>query len=314
MPRTKRIFISREHGSHHLYSQTVGAELLFGSREKEQLLKILKRLTSGFFVEVHGFAIMSNHIHLIVTEQEEASRLASESELLERYHRIMGRKAEPPLGSHKPDGRVEVDEDGGVERLRARLGSINRFMQEFKQSFSRWYNKTHQRKGYLWSDRYGDKVLERGDHELVCRSYIDLNAIRAGICGLPEGYRWSSIGLRVRSPKSWGKLLSPLPGERDRPEGLFDWYRQYLYHSGGIDAPGKAKIDPEIVKSVEEYHGRLGIGDLLRYRVRNLTEGLALGSREFIEQHQRLLGRKHIGARRLLEGCELFVTRVLRSP
>lgn len=314
MPRTKRIFISREHGSHHLYSQVVGASFLFGAAEKEHLLELLERLTLGFYIEVHGFAFMSNHIHLIVTEREEQARKADYPELLKRYRRMCGRKSEPPAGRHLADGSEEPDEDGGEERLRKRLMSISRFMQEFKQSFSRWYNHRHHRKGYLWSERYGDKILERGDHELVCQSYIDLNAIRAGLVKVPDRYRWSGIGLRVRSPKRCQKLLSPFPGVESRPEGEFDWYRLYVYHSGGIEVPGKASIDPELVRSVEECHGRLGIGDLLRFRARNLTEGLALGSREFIEKHQRLLKRKHIVARRLLEGCELFVTRVLRSP
>ena len=33
--------------------------------------------------------------------------------------------------------------------MRQRLGSISRFVQELKQTFSVWYNKRHNRKGYI---------------------------------------------------------------------------------------------------------------------------------------------------------------------
>ena len=313
MPRSRRIFISREDGSHHIYSRVVGKELLLGDREKEYMLGLLERLSRAFFVEVHGFALMSNHFHLIVTEKFEQARAASPQELLRRYRQAYGEGADPPEGRLEKDGSVVLDEDGGIGRLRARLGSIGRFVQEFKQGFSRWYNRRHDRKGYLWADRYGDKVLQRGDHELVVRSYIDLNPVRAGVVKLPESYRWSGLGLRVRNPRRSRSLLLPLPGAVDRRENSFAWYREYVYAAGMIDAPGKAALDPDLVRSVAACHGRLGIGDKLCYRARNLTEGLALGGREFIEGQQRQLARKFVRARPLWKGSEIYTTRVLGS-
>ncbi len=63
-----------------------------------------------------------------------------------------------------------------------------------------------------------------------------------------------------------------------------------------------------------KYHGKLGIGERLGYRVKNLSEGVALGSYSFIAEIQGKLGRKFIRPRDFLNGNEgrLFVTRVLR--
>ena len=79
------------------------------------------------------------------------AKKASKQGLLRRYKLLYPKESEPPPGRYEPNGEIIWDEDGGIERLRERLGSISRFIQELKQTFSRWYNKTHNRKGYLWN-------------------------------------------------------------------------------------------------------------------------------------------------------------------
>jgi REP element-mobilizing transposase RayT len=309
MPRRKRIFLAREFGSHHIITRIAGnsGDLLFGAPEKEHLLNMLELYAGCFYVHIHGFAIMSNHLHLVVTERTAEAQAATADELLARYRRLRGPDAEPPMGSQKSDGSVAPDEDGGIERLRRRLGSISRFVQAIKQDFTRWFNKRHGRRGYLWGDRFHDKILERGEAELVVRAYIDLNSVRASIVRVPEDYRWSGMGLAARQPDRARRLIMPLPGD----ETPADWYRLYVYRTGGKAMPGKGSIAPEIVASVEAAIGRQGIGDMLRYRARNLSEGLALGSRAFISEVQRQLGCRTVNPRPVEPGLDLFVTRSL---
>jgi hypothetical protein len=97
---------------------------------------------------------------------------ASDEELLRRYRHMYGKNADPPVGSYETDGSIIPDEDGGKERLRTRLGSISRFVQELKQTFSHWYNKKHDRKGYLWSDRFTGVIVGKGEAQLMCSAYI----------------------------------------------------------------------------------------------------------------------------------------------
>jgi hypothetical protein len=268
---------------------------------------MLELYADCFYVHVHGFAIMSNHLHLVVTERTAEAQAAKEGELLARYRRLRGPDAEPPPGSQKSDGSVEPDDDGGIERLRRRLGSISRFVQALKQDFTRWFNKRHGRRGYLWGDRFHDKILERGEAELVVRAYIDLNSVRASIVRVPEDYRWSGMGLAARQPDRARRLIVPLPGD----ESPGDWYRLYVYRTGGKVVPGKGSIAPDIVASVEAAIGRQGIGDMLQYRARNLSEGLALGSRAFITELAGRLGSRTVNPRPLAPGVDLFVTRSL---
>lgn len=306
MPRTKRVLISQDQGSYHIISRINKKHPLFDEVEKEYLFNLLTLFASGFFVRIHAYSIMGTHFHILATTLDIEAKEASGEELFGRYRLMYGEKANPPTGSAKTYGCFKVDEDGGIERLRKRLGSISRFVQELKQTFSRWYNKRHSQKGYLWHDRFKGIVIDRGEAQLVCSAYIDLNPVRADLVKRPEDYRWSSLGLRLRDPKHCEELL--ISCEKD-----LSWYRQFVYACGGVQREGKHKIDAHLVDEVFKAHGRLGIGERLRYRVKNLSEGIAIGSHSFISEIQRRYNRKFIRPRAFLNANLLFSTRVLKA-
>jgi len=140
---------------------------------------------------------------------------------------------------------------------------------------------------------------------LVCSAYIDLNPLRANIVKRPEGYRWSSLGLRVRSPKYADKLMSHC-------QKNLSWYREFVYLAGGVEREGKGKIAAKLVEDVVKLNGELGIRDSFRYRIKNLSEGIAIGSHSFISKIQRRYNRKFIRPRAFMSTNVLFTTRVLR--
>jgi len=327
MPRTRRRWISQNAGSFHIISRTTGDDTYFDTKAKEYFLQLLERLASGFFVNIHAFCIMGNHFHILATGLDLETKKATEKELYRRYRLMYGKHSDPPTGSYHSNGQIIPDEDGGIERLRHRLGSISRFVQELKQSFTIWYNIRHDRKGYLWSDRFKGVIVDKGEAQLACSSYIDLNPVRANMVERPEDYRWSSMGLRVRNPWRANKLLglifeTEVEKEKTFPESKFickgqdmnqlSWYREFVYASGGVEREGKGKINTEMIKDVKRFHSRLGIGNRFAYRMKNISEGVAIGSFTFIANFQKQNNRKFIRPRPFLEGKSLFGTRVLR--
>jgi REP element-mobilizing transposase RayT len=320
-----------------------GGELLFNEQDKEFFLELLERFAAGFFVQIHAFCIMSNHFHILATGLEKEANSASKEELFRRYRLIYGEEVDPPAGTYDSSGQLIPDADEGVERLRRRLGSISRFVQELKQTFSRFYNKTYDRFGYLWGARFKGVIVSKGEGQLACSAYIDLNPVRASIVQKPEAYRWSSLGLRVRTPLRAKKLLRPLSilpgfsdGGGDSADGMesmveppltplilnensydhFFSYREFVYVSGGIERRGSAHIWSELVNDVIDYHGRFGVMDRFRYRIRNFSEGTALGNYSLIADLQRSWNRKKIRPRSFMgrnSDCRWsFTTRVLR--
>jgi hypothetical protein len=137
------------------------------------------------------------------------------------------------------------------------------------------------------------------------------------------------MGLRVRNPKRAKKLLtffsvSQLDDWSDvglvakfKTMNPMAWYREFVYLSGGVAQEGKSGIPGDIMAKVVSYHGKLGLGDCFRYRVRNISEGLAIGSYRFIANIQKQCQRKFIRPRSFLSGngnCNvLYSTRVLRQ-
>jgi hypothetical protein len=274
--------------------------------EKEYLFNLLSLFASGFFVKIHAFCIMGTHFHLLATMMDLDAHTAQKEELFRRYRLMYGQKAVPPSGSYKKYGSFQPDEDGGVERLRKRLGSISCFVQELKKTFSVWYNKRHGLKGYLWHDRFKGIVLDKGEPQLVCSAYIDLNPLRADLVKRPEDYRWCSLGMRLRDAKRADELLIHC-------EGDLSWYRQFVYSCGGVEREGKHKIDPHIIDEVLKVQGRLGVGERLRYRVKNMSEGMAIGSHRFILEIQKRYNREFLRPRPFFKTNLLFTTRVLKA-
>jgi len=278
---------------------------------------------------------MSNHFHILATELREDAIKATKDDLVSRYKKMYGKNAEFPEGFYKHNGELIPDDDGGIERLRYRLGSISKYIQELKQTFSKWYNWKHGRKGYLWSDRFKGIIMEKGEPELICSAYIDLNPVRAGIVKRPEDYRWSSIGLRVRDPRKANKFLKKIIITEEKTITNHDektgWlkqkteytdkeinipvYRAFLYKTGCKEIENKAFIHADIYNEAMKLNGKLKIGDKLKYRFRNLSEGIATGSYKFIEKIQIKLERKYIRSRKILDEEDnntLYSTRFLK--
>ena len=335
MPRSRRQWVSQQAGSFHIISRTSGATIMLNEDEKEYFLKLMERFASGFFVQIQAFCIMDNHFHILATGLELDAKNASDETLINRYKLMYGKSAEPPAGVYDTNGDLIPDADGGMARLRERLGSISRFVQELKQTFSHWYNKRHDREGYLWSDRFKGILVENGEAQTICSAYIDLNPIRAKMVEKPEDYRWCSLGIRVRNPSRVGKLLGATGdngetkikmktdisnghsfvkenGDNEIHCNSFERYREFVYISGGMERNRKGNISPELIAEVKEFHGKLGIGDSLKFRVRNISEGLAIGSHSFISGIQQQLKRKYIRPRAIMNGKVLYSTRLLR--
>ena len=343
MARSKRRWVSQDEGSYHIISRVAGGDILFNGEDKEYFYTLLERLASGFFVEIHAFAVMSNHFHILATGLEKEAHDASKKELWRRYRLMYGQNADPPAGRFD-SGEFIPDADGGEERLRRRLGSISCFVKELKQGYSTWYNKKYNRTGYLWGGRFKGVILSKGEAQLACSAYIDLNPVRANIVKKPEDYRWCSLGLRVRNPARSHKLLRPLailPGfsccsasseemgfEVDLPFrplilskkscDQFATYREFVYKSGGLGQSEGVHLWPEVFSEVAGFHGKFGVKDRLRYRVKNFSEGLALGNYALIADLQKNLYRKKIRPRSIMgrdrdSSCGWsFATRVLR--
>ncbi len=87
-------------------------------------------------------------------------------------------------------------------------------MKLLKQRFSVWYNRSHQRYGTLWSERFKSVLVEAKSGVMTVAAYIDLNAVR-GWSGPDDPKTTDSAatatpwGERLRSPACVGLVQEP---------------------------------------------------------------------------------------------------------
>jgi putative transposase len=65
-------------------------------------------------------------------------------------------------------------------------------MRELNGGFSSWTNAKNDLEGHLFRNRFWYEPIETEEHYLETVRYIVLNPVRAGICALPDQWRWSS--------------------------------------------------------------------------------------------------------------------------
>ncbi len=323
--------ISRALGSdgevshYHCISRCVGGAFLLGDVEKERLRNLIWSVSRFCGAEVITYCVMSNHFHLLVRFQPvpELAELG-ESEIIERVAALNGRAAAKGLEFVVKNLRDQGHEAAALEQLelaRERMGKVSVLMQEIKQRFTRWYNKGHSRYGTLWADRFKSVLVENNPVALqVMAAYIDLNPVRAELVSEPESYRWcgyaEAMGGRVLARRGLALALC------EEEERTSDWrrtqraYRAWLYESGEQQGEGRdpvtgerarAGIDPGKVKEVLEANGQPSLAEVLRLRVRYLTDGYVIGSQGWVnafwEEHREDFGERRKSGGRKLRGA-----------
>ena len=270
MPRVPRMVVTDpgHHAVYHIISRTALDGLPFKDVEKDELVRIIKRFSEVFAVDVYGYAIMGNHFHILV-EMHPASSL-SDDDVKRRYMLLYGK-------SDFPEAQLEY--------FRARFTSLSAYVKEIKQRFSCFYNRRHKRRGTLWGERFKSVLVEKGETIANCLAYIDLNAVRAGIVKRPEDYRWCSVGYHAQTDNKDGFLSTDFGLAQfhiPEPERLKQ-YREFLYHAGALNNRGKAKISDSRLKKAAFDDFELSRVKRFRLRTRYFIDSGAIGSKAFVE-------------------------------
>ncbi|MGI9242659.1 MAG: transposase, partial [Verrucomicrobiales bacterium] len=213
-----------------------------------------------------------------------------------------------------------------LERFRQkylrRMWNLSEFMKTLKQKFSHWFNRKHERVGTLWESRF-KSVLVEGSWGCLLKvaAYIDLNAVRAGLAGDPKDYRWCGYGEAVAGDRLARRNLARALADV-KPDATWrdvgPRYRKVLFGIGE-EHSNRAGLSREAIAKVWESGGKLTLTQLLRCRVRYLTNGLAIGSTAFIEnifvsKREAFSARRSSGSRPMVGGDwgELRSARALR--
>lgn len=285
---------------------------------KEWLEARLEELAGIFALDVCGYAVMDNHLHLLVRLSDGTREQAwSPMEVSHRWARLFPRRflQDNEKGSTDPLIEARANNEGWVSMARSRLSNLGWFMKCLKEPVARMANREDDCTGAFWEGRYRSVAI-LDEASLVARCvYIDLNPLAAGLAEFPEDSKHTSIRTRVmhaqratskksaignNEERATGHWLCPLggsPGVGD--EGILEGLdlRGYL---GVVDwmarvkRPGKGSMESSAPSILE----RIGIAaeqlvrrvEFLRTKARGKWIGTVAGSAESARAAAKLRG------------------------
>ena len=287
---------------YHCMTRAVNGERLFHDREKEILRKIIWQVADFSGVEVLTYCVLSNHFHVLIRVM--GDQVVSDAELMRRF-RVLCPK---PTKYQTESAKVMESQlcAGGVEadairrKLLARMSDVSEFMKAVKQRFSVWYNRSHQRYGTLWAERFKSVLVEgKGNPLQTMAAYIDLNPVRAGLVADPKDYRFCGYAEAVAGVPEAKRGMIHVWSDHGvkRVDSALRAHRMLIFgkHASGT---GLSKMTRErALKILDHEDGHLPKTVILRCRVRYFTDGAILGSADFVRGFtvawQRERGRKY---------------------
>jgi len=160
----------------------------------------LQELAGIFTIDICGYAVMDNHLHVILRNRPDLAGQASDREIALRWWRLFPKRR---TFDHKPEEPTDFELEmvlegvGRVKVLRQRLRSISWFMRCFKENLAKRANAEDKCTGRFWEGRFRSTALLDQSAILTCAAYVDLNPIRAGIADTPETSDFTSAQDRI---------------------------------------------------------------------------------------------------------------------
>jgi REP element-mobilizing transposase RayT len=217
-----QIVAADEVGVYHCIARCVRRAFLCGDdpltgrnheHRKQWIRRRLQELASVFAIDVCSYAVMSNHLHVILRVRPDLAQEWSDDEAALRWRllyrprdKATGRQVEPA----EHDLNMITSDPQRVAELRRRLASLSWFMRCLNEPIARAANREDDCSGRFWQGRFRSVALLDEAAVLACSVYVDLNPIRAGIAGTPEESQYTSAYDRIRSLRG---ALSDLAGD-----------------------------------------------------------------------------------------------------
>jgi len=186
----------------HLISRCVRRAFLCGKdkytgkrfdHRKHWLEKRLFELSEEFFIDLYGYAIMSNHYHLIVQTRPDEMIMASDEQIATRWCHLFPRRNESKALRIKSLCQDKTK----INIYRLRLCDISWLMRCLNEGLARNANKEDGCTGRFWQGRFRSQLLLDESAVYTCMAYVDLNPVRAGMARTPEKSEFTSFHYRI---------------------------------------------------------------------------------------------------------------------
>jgi len=220
----------------HAVSRCVRRAYLAGGKyehRKDWLEQRLRLLTEVFAVQVAGYAVMSNHLHVVLRMQPAVAMEWSAASVVERWWTIYPRQRlrdGTPVPATAAQITQQAMDTAWVETRRKRLSDLGWLMRGLKEEIARRANREDGCTGAFWEGRFTSVPLLDNAALVACMAYVDLNPVRAKTAPTPEDSLHTGGRTRIRARNRWQAVAKLRTRGRD-PARL-----QRLLERVGLDA------------------------------------------------------------------------------
>jgi REP element-mobilizing transposase RayT len=184
-------------------------------------------LSSVFAIGICAYAVMSNHVHLVLCVNKDKAMSWSDKQVVGRWHRLhRGTLLSQKFMRNELLSESEwISLKETIAVYRQRLYDISWLMASLSEPIARQANKEDGCTGRFWEGRFKSQALLDDAAVLSCMAYVDLNPIRAKIAKTPETSQHTSIQKRteaIQQHKRQPYKLLPFVGNprQDMPQGI----------------------------------------------------------------------------------------------
>ncbi len=210
MPSRPRsdIFDPQQIGVYHCWNRVVQRRHLFGfdrltgkdySYRKLWLKERLQELAAVFAVDILDYAILDNHLHLVLRNRPDIVEQWDDREVAHRWWVVCPERKNPDGSAADPTEPELRHFEQHAEEYRKRLSNISWIMRLLCQPIARRANREDDVDGRFFAKRFECTRLEDEAAILACSLYVDLNAIHAGIAETPENSEYTSAFDRIHA-------------------------------------------------------------------------------------------------------------------
>ncbi len=208
--RRSDVFHHNEVGVAHCVQRCVRRAFLAGKDavtgktyeyRRDWIRKRMELLASVFGLDVLTYAVMSNHLHIMLRTRPDVVKTWNDEEIARRWLRLFpGRRLEDFLGDPtKQDIASAIGNAKKIAEWRKRLSDISWFMRALAEPIARKANKEDKCTGRFWEGRFKAQKIVDEAGLLACAMYVDLNPVRAAIAKSPEQSKFTSAYDRITS-------------------------------------------------------------------------------------------------------------------
>ena len=177
----------------------------------------LELLASVFAIDCLTYAIMSNHLHIVLRSRPDIVRTWSDEQVARRWLRLFPKRRTAdgkPAKPNESDLNQILLDPTRVAELRLRLSDISWWMKCTAENIARSANKEDQVTGHFWEGRYKAQPLLDEASILACAMYVDLNPIRAALAETPERSQFTGAYDRIEDLQENKKSASKRSSRR----------------------------------------------------------------------------------------------------